>query len=108
MTALGLAARASGNGNGNEVLFGGIGEDVIVFHERDDNERVFGFLSSKGKTDRSSQELSGFDDFKHAIHRGVFGATIDLGNGDSLFPAGPLGVHVRYFGFAFWSRSAVQ
>ena len=104
MTALGLAARASGN----EVLFSGIGEDVIVLHEHDDNERVFGFLSSNGKTDLSRQAQSGFDGFKHAIHRGVFGATIDLGNGDSLFPAGPLGVLVRYFGFAFWSRSAVQ
>jgi hypothetical protein len=72
-----------------------------VFNAGDDQDRVYGFSSSKDKIDLSSYGLSGFDDIEHAIHHGLLGTTIELGGGDSIFLAGPLGVHVDEDNFIF-------
>lgn len=72
-------------GTGNDIMLGGRGGDTFVFAENSGHDAIYGF----GGHDQIDLSALGFDSLHDvSAHRGWFGTSIDLGDGNGVFLAG--------------------
>ena len=89
-------------GEGHDHLFGGRGKDVFFFDDGDGADIIFDFRVGKDKIDLSEYDgIHGFEDIADEISGGVFGASIELAEGDSIFLAGVGAGHLSESDFIF-------
>ncbi len=72
-------------GADNDLLAGGLGADTFIFNLGDGHDKILRFQQGQDTIDLSGAGISGFDELSDMIETSLFGATIHLGEEQSIY-----------------------
>ncbi len=72
-------------GADNDLLVGGLGADAFIFNAGDGHDKILRFQQGQDTIDLSGAGISGFDELSDMIETSLFGATIHLGEEQSIY-----------------------
>ena len=72
-------------GADNDLLAGGLGADTFIFNLGDGHDKILRFQQGQDTIDLSGAGISGFDELSDMIETSLFGATIHVGEEQSIY-----------------------